>query len=61
MDGKPVGVIANQPRYLGGVLDSESASKGARFVRTCNAFGLPLVVLVDTPGFLPGTSRSSRA
>src|SRR5918998_449867 len=57
MDGKPVGVIANQPRYLGGVLDSESASKGARFVRTCNAFGLPLVVLVDTPGFLPGTRQ----
>ena len=42
--------IANQPRYLGGVLDSESASKGARFVRTCNAFGLPLLVFVDTPG-----------
>ena len=57
MDGRPVGVIANQPRYLGGVLDSESASKGARFVRTCNAFGLPLVVLVDTPGFMPGTKQ----
>jgi methylmalonyl-CoA decarboxylase subunit alpha len=57
MDGKPVGVIANQPRYLGGVLDAESASKGARFVRTCNAFGLPLVVLVDTPGFMPGTKQ----
>jgi methylmalonyl-CoA decarboxylase subunit alpha len=57
MDGHPVGVIANQPHYLGGVLDSESASKGARFVRTCNAFGLPLVVLVDTPGFMPGTKQ----
>jgi acetyl-CoA carboxylase carboxyltransferase component len=57
MDGKPVGVIANQPRYLGGVLDAESASKAARFVRTCNAFGLPLVVLVDTPGFMPGTKQ----
>jgi acetyl-CoA carboxylase carboxyltransferase component len=57
MDGRPVGVIANQPRYLGGVLDSESASKGARFVRTCNAFGLPLLVFVDTPGFLPGTKQ----
>jgi acetyl-CoA carboxylase carboxyltransferase component len=57
MDGRPVGVIANQPKYLGGVLDSESASKGARFVRTCNAFGLPLVVLVDTPGFMPGTRQ----
>ena len=50
-------MIANQPRYLGGVLDAESASKGARFVRTCNAFGLPLVVLVDTPGFMPGTTQ----
>jgi acetyl-CoA carboxylase carboxyltransferase component len=57
MDGRPVGVIANQPKYLGGVLDSESAAKGARFVRTCNAFGLPLVVLVDTPGFMPGTRQ----
>jgi acetyl-CoA carboxylase carboxyltransferase component len=57
LDGKPVGVVANQPRYLGGVLDAESASKGARFVRTCNAFGLPLVVFVDTPGFLPGTRQ----
>jgi acetyl-CoA carboxylase carboxyltransferase component len=57
LDGRAVGVVANQPRYLGGVLDSESASKAARFVRTCNAFGLPLVVLVDTPGFLPGTKQ----
>jgi acetyl-CoA carboxylase carboxyltransferase component len=57
MDGRPVGVVANQPKYLGGVLDSESASKAARFVRTCNAFGLPLVVLVDTPGFMPGTRQ----
>jgi acetyl-CoA carboxylase carboxyltransferase component len=57
LDGRPVGVVANQPRYLGGVLDAESASKAARFVRTCNQFGLPLVVLVDTPGFLPGTKQ----
>jgi acetyl-CoA carboxylase carboxyltransferase component len=57
IDGRPVGIIANQPRYLGGVLDAESASKGARFVRTCNAFGLPLLVFVDTPGFLPGTKQ----
>ena len=57
LDGQPIGVIANQPRYLGGVLDANSAAKGARFVRTCNAFGLPLVVLVDTPGFLPGTRQ----
>src|ERR687894_1742769 len=57
LDGRPVGVVANQPRYLGGVLDAESGSKAARFVRTCNAFGLPLVVLVDTPGFMPGTKQ----
>jgi acetyl-CoA carboxylase carboxyltransferase component len=50
-------VIANQPWYLGGVIDASAAQKAARFVRTCNAFGLPLVVLVDTPGFLPGTKQ----
>jgi acetyl-CoA carboxylase carboxyltransferase component len=57
LEGRAIGVIANQPRYLGGVLDADSGSKGARFVRTCNAFGLPLVVLVDTPGFMPGTRQ----
>lgn len=57
VDGRPVGVIANQPRYLGGVLDVDSSQKGARFVRTCDAFGLPLVVLVDTPGFMPGLQQ----
>jgi acetyl-CoA carboxylase carboxyltransferase component len=57
MEGKPVGIIANQPKFLGGVLDAESASKGAKFVRTCNAFGLPLLVFVDTPGFMPGTKQ----
>lgn len=60
LDGSPVGVIANQPRYLGGVLDAESSQKGAKFVETCNRFGLPLVVLVDTPGFMPGV-RQERA
>lgn len=57
LNGKTVGVLANQPKFLGGTLDSESASKAARFVRFCNAFGLPMVVLVDTPGFLPGTRQ----
>jgi acetyl-CoA carboxylase carboxyltransferase component len=57
IEGRPVGVIANQPWYLGGVIDASAAEKAARFVRTCNAFGLPLVVLVDTPGFLPGTKQ----
>lgn len=55
--GTAVGIVANQPRYFGGVLDAEAAQKGARFVRTCDAFGLPLVVLVDTPGFLPGSAQ----
>ena len=57
IDGRPVGVIANQPWYLGGVIDAEAAQKAAKFVRSCNSFGLPLVVLVDTPGFLPGTKQ----
>ena len=52
-----MGFVANQPRRLGGVLDSASAQKAARFVRTCDSFGLPLVVLVDTPGFLPGVRQ----
>jgi acetyl-CoA carboxylase carboxyltransferase component len=57
LEGRAVGVIANQPWYLGGVIDASAAQKAARFVRTCNAFGVPLVVLVDTPGFLPGTRQ----
>ena len=57
LDGRPVGIVANQPRYLGGVLDANAATKAARFVRTCDLYGIPLVVLVDTPGFLPGTSQ----
>ncbi|MGB0095862.1 MAG: carboxyl transferase domain-containing protein [Solirubrobacteraceae bacterium] len=59
IDGRVVGVIANQPRYLGGVLDTTSSQKGARFVSKCNAFGIPLLVLVDTPGFMPGTTQES--
>ena len=57
IEGRSVGIIANQPWYLGGVIDAAAAQKAAKFVRTCNAFGLPLVVLVDTPGFLPGTKQ----
>ncbi len=59
IEGRAIGVIANQPRYLGGVLDAASSQKGARFVQKCNAFGIPLLVLVDTPGFLPGTRQES--
>jgi acetyl-CoA carboxylase carboxyltransferase component len=59
IDGRPVGVIANQPRYLGGVLDAASSEKGARFVTKCDAFGIPLLVLVDTPGYMPGTRQEA--
>jgi methylmalonyl-CoA decarboxylase subunit alpha len=59
LEGQVVGIVANQPRHLGGVIDAEAAMKGARFVRTCNAFGVPLVALVDTPGFLPGIEQET--
>ena len=55
--GRTVGVIANNPMRLGGCLDSTSAEKAARFVRMCDAFGVPLVVLVDVPGYLPGVGQ----
>jgi acetyl-CoA carboxylase carboxyltransferase component len=57
VEGRPVGVVANQPQSLAGTLDIETSEKAARFVRLCDAFGLPLVTLVDTPGFLPGTAQ----
>ncbi|HEY3019673.1 MAG TPA: acyl-CoA carboxylase subunit beta [Solirubrobacteraceae bacterium] len=53
--GRPVGILANQPKQLGGILDNDSADKAARFVNLCNAFGLPLVFLMDVPGFMVGT------
>ncbi len=55
--GRSVGVVANQPMILAGVLDIESSSKAARFVRTCDAFGIPLLTLIDVPGFLPGVDQ----
>jgi acetyl-CoA carboxylase carboxyltransferase component len=61
LEGRPVGLVANQPRRLGGVLDADAAQKAARFVRTCHLFGVPLVALVDTPGFLPGTAQERAA
>jgi acetyl-CoA carboxylase carboxyltransferase component len=57
IEGATVGIVANQPAWLAGVLDATASEKGARFVRFCDAFGIPLVVLVDVPGFLPGTSQ----
>jgi acetyl-CoA carboxylase carboxyltransferase component len=59
IDGRSVGVIANQPRYMGGVLDTASSEKGARFVNQCNDFGVPMLVLVDTPGFMPGSQQEA--
>jgi acetyl-CoA carboxylase carboxyltransferase component len=53
--GRPTGIVANQPRQLGGILDNDSADKAARFINLCNAFGIPLVYLVDVPGFMVGT------
>ena len=61
VDGHPVGVIANQPRYLGGVLDAASSDKGAWFVNMCNRYGIPLVVLSDTPGYRPGVRQEREA
>src|SRR5205085_1633660 len=57
LNGYPVGVVGNQPRALAGVLDIDSSTKAARFVRTCDAFNIPLVTFVDVPGFLPGTAQ----
>jgi acetyl-CoA carboxylase carboxyltransferase component len=59
IDGRPVGMVANQPRSLGGVIDAVAAEKAALFVDACDRFGLPLVVLVDTPGFMPGTRQEA--
>ncbi len=55
--GSSVGIVANQPKYLAGVLDINSSRKAARFVRFCDAFNIPIVTLVDVPGFLPGTQQ----
>jgi methylmalonyl-CoA decarboxylase subunit alpha len=57
IEGRTVGVIANQPKHLGGCLDADAAEKGAWFVDLCDRFGIPLVVLADTPGFLPGATQ----
>lgn len=57
LNGKAIGIVANQPKVLAGVLDINSSSKGARFVRFCDAFNIPLLVLEDVPGFLPGIDQ----
>lgn len=57
MNGMSVGIVANQPNYLAGVLDINASRKAARFVRYCDAFNIPILTLVDVPGFLPGTAQ----
>src|ERR671918_1462962 len=57
IDGKTIGIIANQPMYLAGALDINSSTKAARFIRFCDCFNIPIVTLVDTPGYLPGTDQ----
>lgn len=59
LEGQPIGVVANQPSVLAGCLDVSASEKAARFVRMCDAFGLPLVTLVDTPGYMPGTVQET--
>ena len=61
IDGHPVGIVANQPSAYAGVLDVNASRKGARFVRFCDAFNIPIVSLVDVPGFLPGTGQEYNA
>lgn len=57
IDGQPVGIVGNQPMVLAGCLDSDASRKAARFVRFCDCFGIPIITLVDVPGFLPGTAQ----
>jgi propionyl-CoA carboxylase beta chain len=57
IEGRTIGIVANQPMFLAGVLDSDASRKGARFVRFCDCFNIPIVTFVDVPGFLPGTDQ----
>src|SRR6185503_7373942 len=57
IEGRTVGIVANQPMFLAGVLDADASRKGARFVRFCDCFNIPIVTFVDVPGFLPGTDQ----
>jgi Acetyl-CoA carboxylase, carboxyltransferase component (subunits alpha and beta) len=61
MDGQTVGIVANQPQTLAGVLDIDASRKGARFVRFCDAFEIPIITFVDVPGFMPGTKHEQAA
>ena len=59
LEGHSIAVIANQPRHRGGIIDVEASQKGRKFVRTCAAFRIPMLVLVDTPGFMPGSRQEA--
>ncbi|HEY5582150.1 MAG TPA: carboxyl transferase domain-containing protein, partial [Rhodoferax sp.] len=61
MEGRPVGILANNPLHLGGAIDADAADKAARFMQLCNAHGLPLISLVDTPGFMVGPDMEAQA
>ena len=61
LEGQSIGIVANQPRWMAGVLDADAGQKSARFVRTCDLYGIPLLVLVDTPGFMPGSEQEKGA
>jgi propionyl-CoA carboxylase beta chain len=61
LGGRAVGIVANQPAFLAGVLDITASVKGARFVRFCDCFNIPLITFEDVPGFLPGVRRSTAA
>ncbi|CAN7457273.1 carbamoyl-phosphate synthase large subunit [Cupriavidus necator] len=61
IEGRPVGILANNPRHLGGAIDADAADKAARFMQVCNAHGLPIVSLIDTPGFMVGPEVEARA
>jgi acetyl-CoA carboxylase carboxyltransferase component len=60
MDGRSIGIIANQPAYLGGSLDVDASDKASRFIRFCDAFNIPIVTLVDVPGYLPGIGQETK-
>lgn len=59
INGETIGIVANQPKILGGVLDCDSSAKGARFIRFCSAFNIPILTLVDVPGFMPGSNQEN--
>ncbi|MGH9922314.1 MAG: acyl-CoA carboxylase subunit beta, partial [Nitrososphaerales archaeon] len=60
LNGRPVGIIANQPLHLAGTLDIDSSNKAARFIRTCDCFNIPIVSIIDTPGYLPGSEQEKQ-